>query len=73
MYDTNIFRVQNVRIYGVQCLDHKEAGTFWRDVAALTGGRHLQLDSLQSMVDLIMAICYREGGHLFLDVSTTLP
>ena len=33
----------------------------------------LQLDNLQSMVDLIMAICYREGGHLFLDVSTTLP
>ena len=29
---------QNVRIYGVQCLDHAEAGTFWRDVAALTGG-----------------------------------
>ena len=60
---------QNVRIYGVQCLDHAEAGTFWRDVAALTGGKRLKLDNLRSLVDLIMAICYREGGHGFLDVS----
>lgn len=56
-------------MYGVQCLNHPEAGDFWRDVAALTGGQHLKLDTLTSLVDIIMGICYREGGHDFIQVS----
>ena len=53
----------------MQCLNHPEAGTFWKDIAALTGGDHLKMDKMDSIVDILMAICYREGGDHFLDVS----
>ncbi|ELU17322.1 hypothetical protein CAPTEDRAFT_219551 [Capitella teleta] len=60
-------REMGVSVYGVQCLKEDRATPFWVDLAARTGGRHLQLDEVSSVVDMIMAIVYREHGAGFFE------
>ncbi|ELU10024.1 hypothetical protein CAPTEDRAFT_193317 [Capitella teleta] len=60
-------REMGVSVYGVQCLKEDKATPFWAELAERTAGRHLQLDQVGSVVDMIMAIVYREHGAGFFD------
>ena len=61
-----------MRIYSVQCKDYGDSKKFYESIADRTGGRHLKLDQFQNIFDFIMAVCYREKGGEFLDVSLIL-
>lgn len=50
-----------VQVHGVQALNRKHASKFYAQIANLTGGVHLPLDQFNSIVDLVMAVCYREA------------
>lgn len=63
-----IFLFQGVRIYSVQALNNSTSTVFYETMASLTGGIHLKLDQFSNIFDLIMAICYREGGVDLLQV-----
>lgn len=51
-----------VNVYGVQALNRNHATPFYREIAQHTGGFHLTLDQFSSVVELVMAICYRQAG-----------
>ena len=63
-----------MHIYAVQCEKSKnpEATPFWEELAHRTGGTHIAMDEFSTIVDLIMAICYRETGAEFYHVSEQL-
>ena len=50
------------RIYAVQCLNRPQSTSFYRDMATLTDGFHLQMDQFASIINFMLAICYREQG-----------
>lgn len=49
-----------VNVYGVQALNRPHATPFYQEIARRTGGFHLTLDQFSTVVDLVMAICYRQ-------------
>ena len=63
-------RPQGVRIYSVQAYDNVTAKPFWEKLATMSHGKHLNLSKMDTIVDMMMAICYREHGVEFFDVST---
>ena len=52
-----------VNVYGVQALNRGHATSFYHEIAQRTGGFHLTLDQFSSVVEMVMAICYRQSGH----------
>lgn len=56
-----------VKIYGVQCGKNSAATPFYKKISNVTGGKHLDLTDLGSIVDMLMAICYRERGAEMFD------
>ena len=58
---------EEIRIYAVQALNRKEATSFYRELASLTEGFHLRMDQFSSIVNFMMAICFREEGGDTLD------
>ena len=63
-----LYNEQGVRVYAVQCQNEKGAADFWKDLANRTHGRHLKLDQFSTIVDILMAICYREHGAEYFEV-----
>lgn len=53
---------KGIKIYSVQALNRSISTGFYRDMATLTDGFHLFLDQFSSIVNFMMAICYREQG-----------
>jgi hypothetical protein len=53
------------RVYAVQCLGdtNTQATIFWQELSRRTCGKYLQMDELETVVELMMAICYKEAGH----------
>ena len=51
----------------MQALNRREATAFYRSLASLTEGFHLQLDQFSSIVSFMLAICFREEGGATLD------
>ena len=51
-----------IHVYGVQCLARRHATSFYQEIAKTTGGFHLELHQFSAIVDLIMAICYRQDS-----------
>ena len=51
----------------MQALNRREATSFYRSLASLTDGFHLQLDQFSSIVSFMLAICFREEGGDTLD------
>lgn len=49
-----------VKIYSVQALNNSASTSFYRELANLTNGYHLHLDQFSSIVQFILAICFRE-------------
>lgn len=58
-----VMKLQNT----VQALNRSEATKFYRDLATLTDGFHLRLDQFSSIVNFMLAICFREEGGDTLD------
>ena len=44
----------------VQALNNSMASSFYRSLADLSNGYHLHLDQFASIVDFLMAICFKE-------------
>ena len=53
---------KEIKIYSVQALNRSISTGFYREMATLTDGFHLFLDQFSSIVNFMMAICYREQG-----------
>lgn len=51
-----------VNVYGVQALNRPYATPFYQEIARVTGGFHLRLDQFANVIDLVMAICYRQSN-----------
>ena len=58
-----------MRIYGVQVKDSAKSSAFFKTLAETTEGQHLKLSQFGTLCDALMAICYRERGADFLQVS----
>ena len=63
-----LYKEEGVRVYAVQCQNEKGAADFWKELAQRTHGRHLKLDQFSSIVDILMAICYREHSTEYFEV-----
>ena len=57
-----LWEEMGVRIYAVQCQRNPSADFFYKHLADNTDGKWVQLDEFQNVVDMLMAICYREQG-----------
>lgn len=55
-----LYEEMNVRIYAVQALGCSMSTSFYSELARISCGWHLKLDQFASIVDFLMAICYRE-------------
>ena len=51
-----------VSVYGVQALNKSHATKFYEEVAHRTGGFHLTLDQFSNVVELILAIAFKQSG-----------
>jgi hypothetical protein len=51
-----------INVYGVQALRRAHATSFYKEIAQVTGGFHLQLDQFSSVTDLLLAVCYNQQG-----------
>lgn len=61
--EARALRAMGVVVYSVQCLNKGSyADRFYRELAEITGGFHLTLDQFSEVIDLIMAICYKQVG-----------
>ena len=67
--------MQGVRVYSVHCLttwggsDFERTRDFWSELAERTAGRYLALENFTTVVDFMLAICYREKGPEALQVK----
>jgi hypothetical protein len=52
-----------VVVHAVQALNRSHASSFYAQCAQKTGGCHLHLNQFSSIVDLVMAVCYRESSQ----------
>jgi len=50
----------NINVYGVQALNRSHATHFYEEIALKTKGFHLNLDQFAHVVDMIMAVCYKQ-------------
>ena len=67
MFKNSCFK--GARIYAVQCMANSSASYFYEHLAKATTGKHLNLDAFGTIVDMMMAICYRETGPEFFEVT----
>lgn len=54
--------VMGVTVYGVQCANRSYATPFYQTISTATDGKHLQLEDMGGIFDVLMAVCYREGN-----------
>jgi hypothetical protein len=59
--EINLLIKMGVNVYGVQALNRSHATSFYREIARRTGGLFLTLDQFSSVVEMVMAICYRQS------------
>ena len=60
--ECGLLKEEGIRVYAVQALNRKEATKFYRELATKTDGFHLHLDQFSSIVNFMMAICFKEEG-----------
>ena len=51
-----------VEIYSVQCLSRTHFSHFWKEMAELTGGYHLELGQFTDLEAMLMAITYKQSS-----------
>ena len=54
--------VMGVTVYGVQCANRDYATPFYQTISTATSGKHLKLEDMGGIFDVLMAVCYREGN-----------
>ena len=54
----------NVNVYGVHCMPgiRKRSKSFYEELAKSSGGFYLSLEQFNSVVELIMAVCYKQDS-----------
>lgn len=52
-----------VAVYGVQALGRRHATMFYQEIAQKTGGFHLALDQFSYIVDMLLAIAFKQVGN----------
>jgi hypothetical protein len=52
----------NIHVYAVQALARRHATSFYKEVAKATGGYHLQLNQFADVVNLLLAVAYKQQG-----------
>lgn len=62
--ELNKLKEMGITVHGVQALNRNHATDFYAQLARQTGGCHLPLTQFSSVVDLIMAVCYRESAQV---------
>jgi hypothetical protein len=57
-------RDQGISVYTIQCLDRRDqnAAGYYSDLAEIGGGMWLRMDQFSDIVELVMAITYRQVG-----------
>lgn len=51
-----------VHVYAVQALGRRHATSFYKEVAKMTKGYHLELDQFRFVEELIYAVCFKQVG-----------
>jgi len=51
-----------IHVYAVQALARYHATAFWKEMAKRTGGFHLELHQFRDVVDMLLAIAYKQQG-----------
>lgn len=51
---------KGVQVYGVQCLTNRNVTYFYKEVAQVTGGYHLQLNQFADILELVIAVAYSQ-------------
>lgn len=51
-----------IQIYTVQCLGRSYAKNFWKELASIGGGYSLVLDQFREILDILLAITYKQVG-----------
>ena len=72
--EANQLYLQGIHIYAVQCQksSNEAATSFWEGLAEITRGKYIAMEDFSTIVDLMLAICYKETGAEFLDVSNLI-
>jgi len=52
-----------INVYGVQCLARGHAAHFYKEIAEVTGGFHLELHQFNAINDLVMAVCLKQESE----------
>jgi hypothetical protein len=52
----------NINVYAVQALGRRHATKFYQEVAQKTGGYHLELNQFADVVNLLLAVAYKQQG-----------
>ncbi|PRP82097.1 hypothetical protein PROFUN_03787 [Planoprotostelium fungivorum] len=60
--ETDKLREKGVKVYGVRALNCSHAVPFYEEISERTGGLPIRFESFDMIVEMFMAICYREAG-----------
>lgn len=60
--ELNCLLEMGVKVYGVQALNRSHATKFYKEIAKITGGFHLELGQFSDIINLIYAVCYQQQG-----------
>ncbi|PRP80866.1 hypothetical protein PROFUN_11421 [Planoprotostelium fungivorum] len=60
--ECDLLRDKGVKIYGVRALNQAHASPFYEEISYRTGGRPIQFKNFDSIVQMFLAICYREAS-----------
>lgn len=51
---------KKVMVYGVQCLNVSRNSWFYKEIASVTGGYHLKLQQFADILELVIAVAYKQ-------------
>ena len=55
---------KGIKVYAIQCGQHRITEKVFKEMAQLTGGVYLRLGNIHDLVDLLIGVCMREVGLL---------
>jgi hypothetical protein len=61
--ELGLLKEAGVHVYAVQALARSHATSFYREMAQLSDGVHLDLHQFSAICDLIVAVCYKQVGQ----------
>ena len=58
--EVGMLRESGIHVYGVQALNNSGSTSFYREISKDSGGLHLKLNQFRQVLDLVMAIAYKQ-------------